>query len=178
MTNAEIILANLDERLKAPAEITLYGRAAIQLGFPDPPPEYAQSLDVDAVLWLGQAEELLRGGDFWPAVEATNRTLAPQGLYLSHFFEENQLVLTPQWRQDRVPLEGPWRRLRLMRLGNRDLFLTKLMRCDPLDLADARFIIGRSGLTGADIGALIASARVPGIPEIQEQFALCSTKFS
>ncbi len=29
----------------------------------------------------------------------------------------------------------------------------------------------------ADVAALIASARVPAIPEIREQFALCSKKY-
>jgi hypothetical protein len=177
MNNAETILATLDKHLKAPAEITLYGRAALQLGFADPPPEYAQSLDVDGVLWLGQAEELLKSGNFWPAVELTNQELAPRGLYISHFFEESQLILTPAWRQQRVPVKAPWTRLRLLRLSDQDLFLTKLMRYDPVDLADAQFILDRSGLTRKDIRALRKIARVPDIAEIQEQFALCVKNF-
>ena len=177
MNNAQVILSTLDKHLKAPVELTLYGRAALQLGFPDPQPEYAQSLDVDGVLWMGQAEDLMRGRDFWPALELTNQELAPQGLYISHFFEESQLILTTAWRQQRAPIVGPWQRLRLMRLSNHDLFLTKLMRYDPIDLADAQFILDRSGMTRDMVQALIKTARVPGIPEIQEQFALCSKKF-
>lgn len=177
MSNAETILTTLDKRLNAPVELTLYGRAALQLGFPNPRSEYAQSMDVDGVFWLGQADELMRGGDFWPAVELTNQELAPQGLYISHFFEESQLILTSQWRQQRVPIKGEWRFLRLMRLGDKDLFLTKLMRYDPVDLNDAQFILDRSGMARADISTLIETARVPAIPEIQEQFALCSRRF-
>jgi len=38
--NAMIILDALDEYLEAGVELTLYGRAALQLGFPDPREEY------------------------------------------------------------------------------------------------------------------------------------------
>ncbi len=177
MNNAETILTVLERHLTARVELTLYGRAALQLGFPEPLVEYAQSLDVDGVLWLGQAEELKQSGNFWTAVEQTNRDLAPQGLYLSHFFEESQLILTSDWRQLRVPIQGPWNHLCLSRLGDQDLFLTKLMRYDPLDLADARFILDRSGLTPKDVRALLQQARIPDIPELREQFDLCSKYF-
>ena len=53
MTNAIKLLAALDERLTCQVELTLYGRAALQLGFPNPPPEYALSRDVDAVMLTG-----------------------------------------------------------------------------------------------------------------------------
>jgi hypothetical protein len=62
MSNAERILRALDSHLNQVVELTLYGRAALQLGFPNPPEEYARSHDVDVVLWLGQAEELAAGG--------------------------------------------------------------------------------------------------------------------
>ena len=177
MNNAGTILATLDRHLTARVELTLYGRAALQLGFPEPLPEYAQSMDVDGVLWLGQAEELLRGGNFWPAVDLTNGELAPQGLYISHFFEESQLILTSAWRQQRVPIQGAWQHLCLLRLGDKDIFLTKLMRHDPIDMADAQFIIDRSGMTRKDIHDLVSSACLPNIAEIKEQFALCSKRF-
>jgi hypothetical protein len=51
------------------------------------------------------------------------------------------------------------------------------MRYDPVDLADAQFILDRSGLTRKDIRALRKIARVPDIAEIQEQFALCVKNF-
>ncbi len=177
MNNAETILAVLDRHLTTRVELTLYGRAALQLGFPEPLSEYAQSMDVDGVLWLGQAEELLHGGNFWTAVDLTNRELAPQGLYISHFFEESQLILTSSWRQQRVPIQGQWNHLCLLRLGDKDLFLTKLMRYDPIDVADAQFILDRSGMTRKDIRDLISSACLPNIAEIKEQFALCSKRF-
>ncbi|MBU4198566.1 MAG: hypothetical protein KKE37_07065 [Verrucomicrobia bacterium] len=177
MNNAETILRALDKHLTARVELTLYGRAALQLGFSKPPSEYAQSMDVDGVFWMGQAESLMRIGNFWEAVEITNRELAPQGLYISHFFEESQLILTAQWRQQRMPINGSWQNLCLMRLSDQDLFLTKLMRYDPLDLGDAQFILERSGMTRQDVRALLEKARIPDIPEIRKQFSLCSKTF-
>lgn len=178
MNNAEFILTQLDEVLSDPVELTLYGRAALQLGFPSPPPEYASSLDVDGVLWTGQAEELAEHTDFWTAVDRVNRDLAPQHLFISHFFEETQVILTPEWRVHRVRLPGGWRHLSLYRLGDGDLFLSKLMRYDPQDLEDARFIAERAGFSSQNIQAWMAKARVPDIPEIREQFKLCAGRFA
>jgi hypothetical protein len=177
VTNAERILTAVDERLHAEVDLTLYGRAALQLGFPAPAAEYALSHDVDGVLWVGQAEALAEQTDFWEAIEAVNGLLADQELYISHFFEETQVILTAEWRRNRVRIEGPWRHLILHRLGNIDLFLSKLMRDDPIDRADAAFIVQAGGLTQAEIRHAIRSARVPAIPEIQEQFDVCARRF-
>ncbi|CAN5594248.1 hypothetical protein BH20VER3_BH20VER3_18720 [soil metagenome] len=149
MTNPERILAALDARLDAPVELTLYGRAALLLGFENPPPEFALSRDVDAVMWMGQAEELAQRTNFWDVVAAVNQEFRDQELFISHFFEEDQVVLTPDWRNHRILLGGRWTRLTLYRLGNADLFLSKLMRDDPIDAADARFIVHRI-LQGCD----------------------------
>ncbi len=51
LMNALIILKELDARLNMPVELTLYGRAAIQLGYPNPPKDALSSLDVDAVFF-------------------------------------------------------------------------------------------------------------------------------
>ncbi len=177
MTNAGRILASLDAKLNAPVELTLYGRAALLLGFSDPPEQYAMSRDIDAVMPLGQAEELALATNFWEAVEQVNRELAERELYISHFFEEDQVVLTPEWRDNRVPIAGTWVRLKLFRLGDVDLFLSKLMRDDAADLADARFIVQRAGLGKETIRRAIARARVPAIPEIEHQFRICSARF-
>jgi hypothetical protein len=177
MTNAEIILQTLDQRLNAKVEITLFGRAALQLGFPAGEDEYALSQDIDGVLWLGQAEELLRRSNFWEAVESVNRELADRNLYISHLFDETQVILRPDWRTQRVIIPGTWQRLLLHRLSDADLFLSKLMRYDPLDMKDASFIADQAGWTQADMARIINQARVPDIADIREQFALCSKKF-
>ncbi len=176
MTHAQRILSLLDAQLTSRVDLTLYGRAALHLGFHESPQEHALSRDVDAVLWLGQAEALNEQTNFWEAIEVVNRELADQELYISHFFTEDQVVLLPDWRDSRVPLDGNWEHLDLYRLGNVDLLLSKLMRDDPIDRADALFIAQSAGLGIADITAAIARARLPESPEIQEQLQLASEK--
>jgi len=174
--NARTILGALDRKLTAPVELTLYGRAAIQLGYPRPPEETLLSRDVDAVLWIGQAEELCARTNFWAAADEVNRELSSCGLYISHLFTEDQVVLRPNWRCERVRIAGPWRQLALYRLGDRDLLLSKLMRDDPQDQEDARFIVHAATLSPDDIRAAMAAARVPDIPEVREQFAAASRR--
>jgi hypothetical protein len=175
--NARRILATLDAQLAAPVELTLYGRAALHLGFANPPAEFALSNDVDVVLWLGQAEDLAQHTNFWEAVEATNRLLAEAGLYVSHLFDETQVILRPCWREARQPIPGDWRCLKLSRLGDLDLLLSKLMRDDPQDLRDALFIAEATRLDEAAVSGALAEARVPAIAELQEQFVICRKKF-
>jgi len=176
MTNAEQILSMLDSELSASVELTLYGRAALQLGFSDAPDEYALSRDVDAVFWIGQAEKLNETTNFWEAIDKTNDNLADQELYISHFFTEDQVVLRPPWRNNRIRLPGDWSHLILYRLANMDLLLSKLMRDDPIDQADARFIVTSTGIQRDDIVAAIQSARIPESAEIVEQFQQASAR--
>lgn len=170
MSHADRILTALDEHLDSTVELTLYGRAALQLGFANPPPEFAQSHDIDAVFWIGQAQELGETGNFWEAVDQVNQELADQELYISHFFQEDQVILTPEWLSNRIPIHGEWRNLRLFRLGDEDLLLTKLMRNDPIDQYDARFIVARAAISQQQLEELIARAQIPDIPEIYEEF--------
>jgi hypothetical protein len=176
VSNAERILTLLDRKLEHDVELTLYGRAALQLGFESPPDEFASSKDVDAVLWLGQAEELASTTTFWEAANALNDELAVEGLYISHFFTEDQIILTPEWRKKRIRLPGPWTHLDLYRLGNADLLLSKLMRDDPIDQADARFICERGGIARQELEQILVQARVPEAAEIKEQLEICSNK--
>lgn len=177
MTNAVKLLGALDQRLTNPVELTLYGRAALHLGFASPPTEYALSRDIDAVLWIGQAEAMAESGNFWEAIEEVNRLFADQELYISHLFEETQVILTPDWRCKRLAIDGGWGKLRVFRLGNEDLFLSKLMRDDPIDRADAMFIVKNAPLSESQIRAAIGAACVPPIAEIEEQFRICAARF-
>lgn len=173
MDNARKLLTRLDELLITPVELTIYGRAALQLGFAHPKPEYLRSQDVDVVLWLGQAEELSATGNFWEALGQLNREFDTAGLYLSHLFDENQVILSPRWRTRRIPVNLPLTHLTIMRLSDPDLALSKLMRYDPIDLDDLRFIISAGNLSADLLRREIAAARIPDSPEIQEQFELC-----
>ena len=130
----------------------------------------------DVVLWTGQDAELDKTTNFWEALESTNAELADTGLYMTRLFEEDQVILTSSWRGTRVRLEGPWQRLVLYRLSDVDLLLSKLMRDDPIDQADAMFLIKQAGLALARIRSAISEARVPPIPEIEEQFAIASRR--
>lgn len=176
MNHAQMILNALDARLNGTVELTLYGRAALQLGFEDPPVDCAVSHDVDAVFWAGQAQALADTSNFWEAIEAVNAELADQELYISHFFQEDQVVLTPEWRAQRCSIAGGWRNLSLYRLGNGDLLLSKLMRDDPIDHADARFVVSRAGFSAHDVRRLLERARVPDLPEIAEHFERASRR--
>lgn len=61
--------------------------------------------------------------------------------------------------------------LRLFRPHVLDLLLTKMMRgVDPIDLADAEFLIGRGTITAEDFDTAIDGARVPDVIEIRELF--------
>jgi hypothetical protein len=176
VSNARRILDGLDARLDQEVELTLYGRAALHLGFKNPPEEFAWSKDVDAVLWLGQAEELAERTRFWDAVTELNEELSEEGLYISHFFGEEQVILLPEWREQRVSIAGPWEHLRLYRLGDLDLLLSKLMRDDPIDRSDALFIVQRAGLSRDKLASILDRARIPDIPELHEQFEICRTR--
>ena len=170
MNNAERILSELNGALDSAIELTLYGRAAFLLGFPDPPVEFAQSLDVDAVLWLGQAEELANQSNFWEALEVTNRKLEPEGLYMSHLFEESQVILTKEWRERRPMIEGSWANLRLYRLSDEDLLLSKMMRDDPQDRQDALHIIRHRGWIRTDLEKILAKAVIPDLQELRDEY--------
>jgi hypothetical protein len=110
------------------------------------------------------------------AVEVWNQQLGGDGLYLSHLFTEDQVILRPDGRSHRVAVGGDWQRLRRSRLGDVDLRLSRLMPDDPLDQNDAEFILARAGLTAADVREAMAQARVPAIAEVQEQFQIASAK--
>src|SRR2546425_71921 len=60
MNNPLNILETLDRHLTKPAELTIFGRAALALGFQDSPPVFATTHDVDAILplaWLAADDE-------------------------------------------------------------------------------------------------------------------------
>jgi hypothetical protein len=58
----------------------------------------------------------------------------------------------------------------LTRPATEDLILTKMMRVDPQDRADIRFLMEQSPLDANDLESLASSARVPDLPEIREAF--------
>lgn len=172
MINAERILLTLDSYLDHEVPLIIYGRAAIALGFTNPPEAVGRSLDVDAIIPASQAACLQQDTNFWDAQEAANRDLEQDGLYITHLFEADQLFLRRDWEQHLVPLtRPPTLRLRLFRPATLDLILTKMMRGDdPQDLADIAFLIHEDQITAAQIESAFAGAVLPDLAELREAF--------
>jgi len=176
MNNPLHILQTLDGHLTKPAEITIFGRAALALGFQNSPAVFATTRDVDAILplsWLAAEDQNL---DFWEAQQKTNAELELAGLYITHLFRELEIILTPDWlsRRVRVPLE--LRKLAVFRPATLDLILTKMARGDENDLADIHFLLQQETLSADQIRAAFARTRVPDVPEIRELFQKAQPK--
>lgn len=172
MNNPERILAALDRHLQRPTRVILYGRAALALGYPGVAPELGATMDVDAILPAVQMAVIEQDSQFWEALELANRELEPEGLYMTHLFSDEQVILSPDWLLRIVALPCPaWRRLQAFRPSTLDLILTKMMREDPQDLADIGFLLRREAIGVAELRAAFTRARVPEIVEIAEAFA-------
>lgn len=176
MNNPLRILQTLDRHLSAPAEITLFGRAALALGYAASPAAFAATQDVDAILPLAWLEAADENADFWMAQQRTNAELEPDGLYLTHLFRELEVIVTPDWLGRRVRLPLKLRHLAVFRPATLDLILTKMARGDENDLADIAFLLTREPLTADQLHAAFARARVPDLPETQALFLVAQPK--
>jgi len=170
MTNPLRILRTLDRHLTSPAEITLFGRSALALGYSQVPAHFHSTQDVDGILPLAWLEPPDTREDFWRAVQSTNAELEPDGLYLTHLFRELEVILQPDWINRRVRLEVGLRKLAVFRPATIDLILTKMARADEDDLEDIRYLLRQESLTKDQLEAAFARARVPDVPELQELF--------
>lgn len=172
MSNPLRILKTLDEYLTKDTGIILFGKAAIVLGFPNAPEECGSTLDVDGILPSAEMETIQKDLQFWDAIEKTNATLEPEGLYITHLFEESQTILTPDWTRKTIDisLDG-MRHLKIKRPSTSDLILTKMTRgCDPQDLSDINFLITTENISPGQLRDAIDAARVPDLQEIKELF--------
>lgn len=170
--NPAEILLTLDQQLDHEVSLVLYGRAALCLGFDQPPPAFQATQDVDAIISLSQLPELTKDDMFWDALDRTNKVLSPKNLYVTHLFCEDQVFLRPDWGLHIVPIHTlPTRFLKLFRPHAIDLILTKMMRGnDTLDMEDISFLIQQDNVTGNDIEAAFACVRLPDIPELHDAF--------
>jgi hypothetical protein len=166
------ILKALDGFLKAPFELIVYGRSALTLGYPEPPAEFSVTLDVDAILPSRDLKAIEANDDFWEAIDKVNEIFADAGLYFTHLFEEHQVILTPQWLSNTVLLTAfGFARLQLSRPSTHDLILTKMMRVDPQDREDIRFLLKQADFSWTAFESCLEQARCPRVPEIQDAFA-------
>ena len=172
MNNPERILHTLDRHLCQPTRIVLFGRAALALGYPAAPPEFGVTQDVDALLPAVEMARIEADRQFWDALEAANKELEPTGLYMTHLFTDEQVVLTVDWLQKIVAIrpKTAFRHLELFRPSGADLILTKMMRNDPQDVQDIRFLLAQEKIATAQLTQAFYDARVPPVPEIAQTF--------
>ncbi len=173
MTHPELIVTTLDRHLDHDVSLVLYGRSSINLGFSDPPPMTAGTMDLDSILRLSTWPTLQADDNFWDALEKTNRELSAQGLYIAHLFDEVQVFLRSDWEAQIVPItRPPLRFLRLFRPATLDLILTKMMRGDDAqDLEDIAFLIRHDGVTRSQLEETFQRARLPEVVELHDAFA-------
>lgn len=172
MNNPERILSVLDRHLRQRTRVVLFGRAALAMGYGIQGSVFGVTQDVDAILPAVEMVRIETDRQFWDALEATNQELEPTGLYMTHLFTDEQVVLTTDWLQKIVVIrpKTAFCHLELFRLSGIDLILTKMMRNDPQDVQDIRFLLGQEKVTPAQLSQAFARARVPSVPEIAQTF--------
>jgi hypothetical protein len=82
VNNPLFILQTLDRHLDHPVELTLYGRAALALGFASHLTKHETTQDVDVIIPIVQLDAFQADEKFWAARDATNAELLDKGLYL------------------------------------------------------------------------------------------------
>ncbi len=165
------ILQTLDRHLSQSFVLYVYGRSALALGWEESPAGCHATMDVDAILPSRDLQAIEGNDDFWRAQELTNAELDDSGLYFTHLFEERQVILSPDWLSQAVPLPvNGLTQLRLCRPATEDLILTKMMRMDPQDREDIDFLLHSPDLDRARLNRVLDTAVVPPVPEIRMAF--------
>lgn len=168
-----IILRTLDQKLDHDVSLVIFGRAAIWLGFQNVPRELGTTKDVDGIIPHSQLANLIDDQKFWDAVEATNQELEPQGLYITHLFQEDQIFLRASWESHLVPLPSlDLHHLRLFRPATVDFILTKMMRgADEQDLSDIELMIKADHITKSQLSDAFANMQHIELIELQDALA-------
>ena len=175
MNQPERILRTLDRHLTRPTRVIIYGRAALALGYHSSPASFYATMDVDAILPESSMAAIEADEGFWEAIQKTNAELEPEGFYMTHLFSDSQVILRPDWEKWILPIQqSEFQFLQLFRPATEDLILSKMMRVDPQDREDVKFLLGQHPLTIDAAKKLIDEARVPDILEIKEAFQINS----
>jgi hypothetical protein len=160
VNNPLFILQTLDRHLDHTVELTLYGRAAIALGYPAHESRHETTQDADAIIPLGQLDEL-----------------AKSNLYITHLFTETDVFLQPDWMNRRVPIQRGFVHLKVFRPATIDLILTKMMRgADPEDLSDVEFLLKMEPVPPAELKTAFERVRMPAIQELHDAFRAAQPK--
>ena len=173
MSNAARIVSVLDGLLTKEAKLIIYGRAAIALGFENPPQATLRSLDVDALLSTSYETAFADTPEFWDAQGQLNQLLEREGLYMTHIFPADMVFLRRKWENEIVAtLRPPLKYLRLFRPATLDLLLTKMMRGnDEQDMQDIDFLIRHDRLARIEIENAFVEAVIPDNQELRDAFA-------
>ncbi len=152
----------------------VFGSAALLLD-----PEFAPQLsgrmtnDIDVIVPAGRELMIDADAQFWAAIEATNRELADRALYITHIFPEQEVVLTPEWKQHLVTLPNPaLNKLRLFRPRILDLIVSKMGRGDLQDQADVRSMLTLQRAVGMPAPSATEIADAAGrvvVPEVYRE---------
>ncbi len=174
MNTAQIIASTLDRHLQEPTEVIVFGSSALLLD-----PEFAPQLsgrmtnDIDVIVPAGRELMIDADAQFWAAIEATNRELADRALYITHIFPEQEVVLTPEWKQHLVTLPNPaLNKLRLFRPRILDLIVSKMGRGDLQDQADVRSMLTLQRAVGMPAPSATEIADAAGrvvVPEVYRE---------
>jgi hypothetical protein len=168
-SNPEIILLELDRLLQKPVELTIFGSSALNLAYPGDVGELTR--DIDLIIPAHDIPRVNENMDFWEAQTALNERLKPAGLYMTHIFEDHQVILTKDWVRNRVPIAVPFcSKVSAFRPSTGDLILTKMMRNDSEDKEHVSFLLRQEAFSDAQLCELFKSALVPDVPEIATAF--------
>jgi hypothetical protein len=168
MNPAWTIAAALDRHLSAKTEIVVFGSAALLLDH-----RFAERLqgrltnDIDIIIPASRELAFDTDMEFWQAVEATNKELEREGLYVSHIFPEREVVLSSDWIQHLQVVATPFKNLTIRRPQLLDLILSKMGRADAQDLEDVtnmirlEYAVFSQTVSPEKIAAAAATANVP-----------------
>lgn len=163
MRNSAFILETLDQCLDLRLDVTIHllGGAALDLVYGIE----RFSEDVDCICTLTEARTI-DSDTFQNAVANANEMLEPQGLYLTHIFDEDELVHLPDWtsRLTTPPPDAPtFCRFDYNAVSAEDIILSKLTRFDEKDKLDIAALMRSRAITREMIDALIPLVVVPDV---------------
>ena len=163
MRNCEFILETLDKCLSHQLDVTLHllGGAALDLVYDIE----RFSEDVDCICAMAETPAI-DSDTFQDALAKANSLLEPRGLYLTHIFDEDELVHLPDWvaRLTPSPAGCPtFRHLSYDAVSGEDIILSKITRFDEKDRLDIEDLMRVCAIDKAAIDALIPSVVVPDV---------------
>jgi hypothetical protein len=163
MRNSEFILGALDQYLYRKLDVTLHllGGAALDLVYGIE----RFSEDVDCICAMTEVG-CIDSDEFQSALAKANEVLEQRGLYLTHIFDEGELVHLPDWvtRVTPPPPGAPrFRHFDYDAVSAEDIILSKFTRFDEKDRLDIEDLMRVRALTREAIDALIPLVVVPDV---------------